>query len=373
MDTVAVLIPPTWDMIITGPIGQVNDIFCVRTAHKNRTSNYQYPSRNHTGYQTSSHHSSLITTLNRSTMPKFEDINPLLLILSLPIFLVDYLLSLVLTLISQQPNTKNDPEMQSVAVGEATLYHGAPRRSPISPNEFIATYKGATTIYDMMQNSVSKFGDDRVAMQHFEFLGLAKAKETDRFPSKQFDYDKGMIQITYKEFGENLAAFGKGLRELGLEPQPACANEHEFENAKGKFCLVIFEDTCKEWTTAFQGAMSQNMVVATCYATLGVDAVVAAVNETQASALLVNWKQAQDFYKRADSMPSLTTIIASTHELSKGDQIWIPPKDGASKVRVVGYAQVMELGNSSKREPTPPKVSRVRHTRLFCVNRIQLG
>jgi AMP-binding enzyme len=313
-------------------------------------------------------------------MKKFEDNHPLVLIVFLPIFVMDYLLSLVFAFFvsrHQHPqdsiSSTNDEDdlLQSVAVGDATIRHGAPRRSPLSRHEFVSLYKGATTLYEMTQQAVAIYGEDRVAMQNFEFLGLKKEKETDRFPTKQFNYDddKSMIQVTYKELGDNLMAFGKGLCELGLEPQPACANEQEFESLKGKFCLVIFEDTCKEWTTAFQGAMSQNMVVATCYATLGVDAVVAAVNETQASALFVNWKQAQDFYNRADSMPSLTTIIASTHESQKD---WSPPPNsddnGSSKVRVVSYTQVLELGKESKREPTPPKVSRMQQSCLFlCV------
>jgi long-chain acyl-CoA synthetase len=44
---------------------------------------------------------------------------------------------------------------------------------------------------------------------------------------------------------------------------------------------VLFEDTCKQWTIALQGAFSQSITVATCYGTLGEEAVIAAVNQTQ--------------------------------------------------------------------------------------------
>ncbi|CAB9509557.1 chain acyl-CoA synthetase 9, chloroplastic [Seminavis robusta] len=287
-------------------------------------------------------------------MPKkLEDIDKWVLVLFFPIFVLDYILSLILT-----PPKQDLSEKKSVAVGDATETHGAPRRNPASPNEFISILMGNTTVYEMIQMGVKKNGD-RVAMKHFQFLGMKKLKETDRFPSKIFNYDDPdtMVQVTYKQLGENLTNFGKGLREIGMEPQPPHSNQEEFEKATGKFSLVIFEDTCKEWTTAMQGAMAQSMVVATCYATLGHDAVVGAVNETQASTLFVNWKQVESFYKVADSMPTLTTIIASTHEMPKDAKIWSPPEDDNGKVQIVSYLDVIEKGKTSEYEATPPKPS----------------
>ena len=287
-------------------------------------------------------------------MPNLDSTSKLLLPLFLPIFLLDFILSLLSKIVS--PKEDATKKLQSVEVGKATETHGAPRRSPaIQDGELLAVYKNATTVYEMIEQAIERFGD-RVAMQHFEFLSLKKLKESDRFPTKQFG--DTMIQVTYNEVGEKIRAFGEGLRQMGMEPQPKTDN---FDDSKGKFTLVIFEDTCKEWTTALQGAMSQSMVVATCYATLGHEAVVTAVNETQATALMVNWKQVEDFYRRAKDMPSLVTIIASTHEMPKDATIWSPPdsNNNRSKVQVVSYDDVMENGKQNNYEPTPPKVSTV--------------
>lgn len=54
--------------------------------------------------------------------------------------------------------------------------------------------------------------------------------------------------------------------------------------------LLIFEDTSKEWSIALHGAFSQSVVVATSYATLGIDAVAAAINQTGAPTILCNRK-----------------------------------------------------------------------------------
>jgi acyl-CoA synthetase (AMP-forming)/AMP-acid ligase II len=289
-------------------------------------------------------------------MPTLDSTSKLLLPLFLPIFVLDLILSLLsklLSLLSKLLSPQEDAtkELQSVEVGKGTEMHGAPRRHPATQEgELFTVYNNITTVYEMIERTKDRFGD-RVAMQHFEFLGLKKVKESDQFPTKQFG--DTMIQVTYNELGKKIRAFGEGLRQMGMEPQPKVDN---FDDAKGKFTLVIFEDTCKEWTTAFQGAMSQSMVVATCYATLGHEAVVAAVNETQATALMVNWKQVEDFYKRAKDMPSLATIIASTNEMPTDATIWSPADDKKSKVQVVSYDDVMENGNANSNEPTPPKV-----------------
>ena len=288
-------------------------------------------------------------------MPTLDTTSKLLLPLFLPIFVLDFVLGLLSKIFfsstSASPATKSDSGLQSVAHGDGTDTHGPPRRSPKTPSDgLVSIYKGCTTVYEMVTRATEKFGD-RVAMQHFEFLGMKKLKESDRFPTKQFG--DSMIQVTYSELREKIRVFGEGLRQMGMEPQPAST---DFDKSKGKFCLVIFEDTCKEWTTALQGAMSQSMVVATCYATLGADAVVSAVNETQATALMVNWKQVEEFVKRAEDMPSLTTLIASTHEMTKDDKVWSPPAGKKCKVQVVSYDEVMEMGKENKYDVTPPKV-----------------
>lgn len=150
-----------------------------------------------------------------------------------------------------------------------------------------------------------------------------------------------------------LKNFGAGLRELGMAPIPP-HDPDDFENVKGEFKMVIFEDTCAQWTIALHGALSQSMTVATCYATLGHDAVVSAVQETDATALFVNWKHVEAFAKKASEMPSLKAIIASTNEMPQDANIYSPPKN--SKLKVITFDQVVENGKENSYDVMPPKV-----------------
>jgi long-chain acyl-CoA synthetase len=189
------------------------------------------------------------------------------------------------------------------------------------------------------------------------FVQEKKLKSTDKFPTKLYKDDE-LDELTYKDFGEQVAAFGAGLRALGMEPIPSSYDS--FDDAKGPFVMVIFEDTCKQWTIALHGAMSQSMTVATCYATLGEDAVISAVNETQATTLLLNWKKAAHFASLAHAMPTLKTIIASTYEMPEGTPTPLPPTRKSS-IQIISTEEVLDLGEREEHRhpPVPPKLTDV--------------
>lgn len=273
-------------------------------------------------------------------------------VLAAPIFFLDIVIFLVKYLISGEWRPK--PKKQySYPRGEATATHGEPRSA--ATGELVAEYEGCKTVYEMVQNAVHKYSDN-IAMQSRKFVGMKKLKETDRFPTKIFDDEAGLNQITYKEFGENIANFGAGLRELGMIPIPE-HNAQNFDTVTGDFKLVIFESTCSQWSTALHGAFTQSMTVATCYATLGTDAVILAVQETEASTLVVNWKSVETFAKRAKEMPTLKYIIASTNEMPADAKIYTPAE--GETVQVYSFEEVMELGKKNSYEPKPPKPSDV--------------
>ena len=210
-------------------------------------------------------------------------------------------------------------------------------------------------MYEMMQKAIIQFGSERVAMRRRRFLESKKLRAEDRFPTKIFDDKAGFHDITYQQLGDKIAAFGCGLIKLGMTSIPSHGDKQDdsFANISGDFKMVIFESTCPEWTIALHGAFSKSMTVATCYATLGHDAVVSAVQETQAAALMVNHKDVASFVARISEMPTLKIIIASLNELGKS---MFTPQDSNNNVKIVTSEQVMEMGREHDCKPTPPKV-----------------
>ena len=249
---------------------------------------------------------------------------------------------------------KKSAAMSSHARGNATKTRGAPRSvAPEGP--LLDHYDSHRTVYEMMQAAVAKYGTSRVAMRSRKFVEEKKLKESDRFPTKVFDDDAGFDDIDYTQLGDHIKNFGNGLRKLGMTPIPEFDGLEEFNKLTGDFKMVIFEKTCAAWTIALQGAFSQSMTVATCYATLGYDAVVSAVKETEAAALMVNWKDVPKFVSRAKEMPSLKIIIASLNECGKSG--FDPSKvNNETNLKIVTTEEVLEMGKNATYEPTPPKV-----------------
>lgn len=283
----------------------------------------------------------------------------LVLLLSLPVLLLD-LITYALTFAWIRKLVPRGP--YSIAVGSATSTHGAPRRSANSPDELIESGVEdgkVRTVYGMVQSAIRTYGD-KAALVSRKFVELKKLKKTDRFPTKIYD-DTSFNELSYTELGEAILNFGAGLRVVGMEPIPQLKEGAKFDDAKGEFVMVIFEDTCSQWTVGLQGAFSQSITVATCYATLGEDAVVTAVNETAASCILLNWKNAEKFAKLAKEgkMPTLKTIIASTHEMPEGTPTPLPPR--GSKVTIVTTDELTQKGEASrdKYAPVEPKPSDV--------------
>ena len=72
-----------------------------------------------------------------------------------------------------------------------------------------------------------------------------------------------------------------------MKPVPQGKN---VEDLTGPHTILLFEDTCADWMTCALGALSQSLVVATSYATLGIDAVGEAIKASNITTVVTNRK-----------------------------------------------------------------------------------
>lgn len=283
-------------------------------------------------------------------------------ILCLPLVLIDVLAFLCMFW-NWVPKVFFRDESEFSAPSDASTVkamQGIPRRSCRSPDKLIDSgwiEDAESTMYHQLCASVDVHAD-KIALASRQFVDLKKLKQTDRFPQKIFN---GTTEITYKQLGEQVLSFGAGLKMLGMEAVPAGIKSlSDFNDATGPFSMVIFEDTCAQWSTALHGAFSQSMVVATCYATLGENAVVQAVNELGATTLLLNWKKVERFVELAQQgkMPALKNIIVSTHELPLGTNITSAVD---SSIRIISTDDLIAQGAQQRGRypPIPPQPSSV--------------
>ena len=181
-------------------------------------------------------------------------------------------------------------------------------------------------------------------MRTRKYLGMKTVKP----PVKHFD--EKLISFTYKEIGEKVHKFGAALRQEGLVSAPDKAT---LDAITTPCSLAIFENTSYEWMTAAMGAFSQSIVVTTIYATLGMDAVVQAVQDGVISAIVCNKKDVKRILGKNKEMKTLKTIIFTSDCVADGEQIEFGPIPEG--VKVISFEDFIESGDVSAHPPTPPK------------------
>ncbi len=89
-------------------------------------------------------------------------------------------------------------------------------------------------------------------------------------------------------------SFGRGLRELGI---------------RAKENVVLFAETRAEWLIASNGCMKQNMPLVTLYATLGEDALIHGINETEVSCVVTSQELLPKFKNILPCTPNVAILV----------------------------------------------------------------
>ena len=90
--------------------------------------------------------------------------------------------------------------------------------------------------------------------------------------------------------------FGRGLMELGF---------------KTKENIALFSETRAEWMICANGCMKQNMPLVTLFATLGEDALVHAINETEVTCVITSQDLLPKFKNILPNTPKVSILVIS--------------------------------------------------------------
>ena len=104
---------------------------------------------------------------------------------------------------------------------------------------------------------------------------------------------------------------------------------------------------------AAQGAFSQSIVVTTIYATLGMSAVVEAINDGVISAIVCNKINVEAIVGKIHEMPSLKTIIYTSDAIAKDQKVEMPAA-APKGVQIVSFEDFVASGDTVAFPPTPP-------------------
>ncbi|KAK3596715.1 hypothetical protein CHS0354_025013 [Potamilus streckersoni] len=171
---------------------------------------------------------------------------------------------------------------------------GGPYRSVDIPLGTLSTslFPGTKTLDDLFIRALSLYGTKRC-------LGARELlNEEDEMQPNGRVFKKVIMGdytwITYEEVFERATNFGSGLLALGQKPRKN---------------ILIFAETRADWMIAAQACFKYNFPVVTLYATLGLDAIVHGVNESEVSHVITSAELLPKFKGIINKMNNVTHLI----------------------------------------------------------------
>jgi len=195
-------------------------------------------------------------------------------------------------------------------------------------------------------------GKRALVQRHYEEVKdreTGKIKEVEKLTlADKYDF------ITYKEFGDTLAAVGSAFAGYGFKPDDR---------------LVIYAETSREWMLSAQGAYSAGMTVVTVYATLGKEGLMHGIAQTKAKALVTDAKLLVNVASLLTSSESRKLKSHLKKVIYFADEPQVPDPKAAAQVatcieqikkagvEVETFDGLVAAGKAKPVPPAPPKPS----------------
>ncbi|KAL8506916.1 hypothetical protein ACS0TY_017706 [Phlomoides rotata] len=195
-------------------------------------------------------------------------------------------------------------------------------------------WEGATTMAALFEQSCKKHSKQK-------FLGTRKVigKESVTGSDGRKFEKLHLGEYQWETFGQvfdRVCNFASGLVKLGHDVDTRAA---------------IFSETQAEWLIAFEGCFRQNVTVVTIYSSLGEEALIHSLNETQVSTVICDSKQLKKLAAIRSSLETVKHVIYFDDEDSPSSS---RVNDDSSSWKVSSLAEVEKLGQTNPAQPNLP-------------------
>uniref|UniRef100_A0A0E0DPT1 4-coumarate--CoA ligase n=1 Tax=Oryza meridionalis TaxID=40149 RepID=A0A0E0DPT1_9ORYZ len=193
-------------------------------------------------------------------------------------------------------------------------------------------WEGATTMAALFEMASKKYPRHRCLgtrkLINREFVESPDGRKFEKLHLGEYEWD------TYAEAFSRACNFASGLIKLGHQRDSRAA---------------IFADTRTEWIIAAQGCFRQNLTVVTIYASLGEDALVHSLNETQVSTLICDSKQLKKLPAISSKLQSVKHVIYIEDEPVEAEVL-----NQMKHWTTFSFGEVEELGKTSHTDARLP-------------------
>ncbi|KAK6117805.1 hypothetical protein DH2020_048432 [Rehmannia glutinosa] len=207
---------------------------------------------------------------------------------------------------------------------------GLAMRNARSPKLVEVPWEGATTMAALFEQSSKKHSQQKCLGTRKvigkDFVTASDGRKFEKLHLGEYQWE------TYRQIFDRACNFASGLLKLGHDVDTRAA---------------IFSETRAEWLITFQGCFRQNITVVTIYASLGDDALIHSLNETQVSTLICDSKQLKKLAAISSSLPTIRHIIYFDDDGSSVTQ-------EIDNWKVSSFTEVEKLGKNNPAHPNLP-------------------
>ncbi|KAK6774496.1 hypothetical protein RDI58_029735 [Solanum bulbocastanum] len=235
--------------------------------------------------------------------------------------------------LSVVPMGKKKVKLRGVPVkagGEA----GLAMRNAKSAKLIEVPWEGATTMTALFEKSCRKHSSKHCLgtrkLVSRDFVTAKDGRKFEKLHLGEYHWE------SYGQTFDRACNFASGLVNLG----------HDVETR-----AAIFSETRAEWIIAFQGCFRQNITVVIIYASLGDDALIHSLNETQASTLICDAKQLKKLAAIGSNLKTISNVIYFEDDETAIDSSTCTNIDSW---RVTSFSEVENLGKSNPIQPILP-------------------
>lgn len=195
-------------------------------------------------------------------------------------------------------------------------------------------WEGATTMAALFEQSCKKHSQDRFLGSRKliarEFITGSEGRKFEKLHLGEYEWE------TFGQTFGRVCNFASGLVKLG----------HDVETR-----AAIFSETRAEWFIAFQGCFRQNVSIVTIYSSLGDDALIHSLNETQVSTVICDSKQLKKLAAVCSSLQTIKHVIYFEDDGGTSESDF---SENLSNWTVSSFSNVEKLGKENPVHPRLP-------------------
>ncbi|CAN6479747.1 unnamed protein product [Victoria cruziana] len=210
-------------------------------------------------------------------------------------------------------------------------------RSARFPSLVEFPWEGGTSLAILFEQSCQKHANK-------PFLGTRNVIEKETTTSSDGrTFEKLKLSdykwLSFTETFQHASDFASGLINLGHDRNDRVA---------------IFAETRAEWFISLQGCFRQSITVVTIYASLGEEALVHSLNETEVSTLICDFKQLKKLAAIRTRLESVKSLVYLEED---GNELTSDLLEKLSGLKVISFSEVRRLGMENATDARTPQSS----------------